>query len=120
MKQLSSEQILKLARSASVEEFAVNKDLMGYVGKKFCQKHGIEILCTMAAQHHDINLARALLESGHYFEMGEVLYMYFFNKMFGFDGQPYIKVNMVHLWYDVIKHCYWQWKARKVNRKSRS
>lgn len=98
MKKLSSDEILRLARSKTYEEFIVNKDLLGFHNKKFCQKHAVEILCTMAAQHHDSKLACQIAKDGKHIQIGDVLQYNMFDKYYTFVGQKYIKDNLHAIW----------------------
>lgn len=105
MHKLSSDEILKLAQSKTYEEFLVNKDLMGFCKKKFCQKHAVEILQTMAAQQHDSKLACKIVEEGKHIKIGDTLWYSLFDWTFKFNGQQYIKNNLndilksIKLWF---------------------
>lgn len=94
MRKLSNDEILRLAHAKTYEEFLVNKDLMGYRGKKFCQKHAVDILAAMAAQQHDSKLACKIVEEGKHIKIGETLWYNFFDWMYQFSGQTYIKDNL--------------------------
>lgn len=102
MKKLSADEILKLARSKTYEEFLVNKDLLGFHGKKFCQKHALDILYTMAAQHHDSKLACQIVNEGKHIQIGDVLMYNMFDWYYTFCGQTYIKDNL-HEIYQAIR-----------------
>lgn len=105
MKQLTSDEILKLARSKNYEEFVVNKDLLGFHSKKFCQKHALEILSTMAAQHHDSKLACRIASEAKHVQIGDVLYYNMFDRYYSFCGQTYIKENLLSI-YEAVKAWY--------------
>ena len=94
MRKLSNSELFSLASSKTYEEFLINKDLIGFSKKKFCQKHALEILETMAAQHHDSKLACKIVEEGKHITMGYVLKYNFFDWMYLFTGQQYIKKNL--------------------------
>ena len=98
MKNLSADEILRLARSKTYEEFLVSKDLLGFNNKKFCQKHAVEILSTMAAQHHDSALACKIISEGKHIQIGDVLQYSMFDKYYMFTGQKYIKDNLHEMW----------------------
>ena len=105
MKQLTSDEILKLARSKNYEEFVVNKDLLGFHNKKFCQKHALEILSTMAAQHHDSKLACQIVDEAKHIQIGDVLYYSLFDAYYQSSWQPYIKANLFEI-YKAVKAWY--------------
>lgn len=98
MIKLSNDEILMLAHAKSYEEFLINKDLLGFRGKKFCQKHAVDILCTMAAQQHDSKLACKIVEDGKHITIGWTLKYNFFDWMYKFCGQDYIKKNLENIY----------------------
>ena len=98
MKKLSAYEILKLARCKTYEEFIVNKDLLGFHNKKFCQKHALDILATMAAQHHDSKLACKIVSDGKHIQIGDVLRYNMFDMYYQSYGQRYIKENLFEIY----------------------
>ena len=99
MRTLSLDELLVLARSKTLEEFMIAKDLLGFHGRKFCQKHSIEILSTMAAQHHDSKFACSLIASGKHFTLGRFNVSFeMFDRWYKFAGQPYIKHSLHDIW----------------------
>lgn len=98
MKKLSPNELIKLAQSKNYEEFLVIKDLMGFHNKKFCQKHALDILATMAAQHHDSKLACQIVNEGKHIQIGDVLKYNMFDKYYLFAGQQYIKKNLYDIY----------------------
>ena len=101
MKKLSSHEILQLARSKTYEEFLINKDLIGWHNKKFCQKHAVEILTTMAAQQHDNKLACKIINEAKHIMIGDDLKYRMFDAWYTFSGQTYIKNNLLDMWHAV-------------------
>ena len=99
MRTLSPDELLALARSKTPEEFMIAKDLLGFHGRKFCQKQSIEILSTMAAQHHDSKLACSFIDNGNVFTIGRFSVSYeMFDRWWKFAGQVYIKQNLHDIW----------------------
>ena len=105
MKQLTSDEILKLARSKNYEEFIVNKDLLGFRNKKLCQKLALAVLSTMAAQHHDSKLACQIVDEAKHIQIGDVLYYNLFDAYYQSSIQPYIKANLFEI-YKAVKAWY--------------
>lgn len=73
MAKLDNEQAKILGKSKTYEEFLVNKDLLGFKGKKFGQNDSFEILKWMAYFHEDSVLACRIVEEAKHITIGYTL-----------------------------------------------
>ena len=73
MARLDNEQAKTLGKSKTYEEFLVNKDLLGFKGKKFGQNDSFEILKYMAYFHKNSALACKIIEEAKHITIGYTL-----------------------------------------------
>lgn len=104
MKNLTLDKCLKLARSKNYEEFIINKDLLGFHNKKFCQKLALNILQCMAAYQHDAELACQIINEGKHIQIGDFLKYEIFDCYYQCIEQKYVKDNLHKIYKAICRY----------------
>lgn len=84
MVRLDTEQARILGKSKTYEEFLVNKDLLGFKGKKFGQNDSFEILKWMALFSKDSALACKIVEEAKHITIGYTLLERLYDNIYGY------------------------------------
>ena len=107
MVRLDTEQAKILGKSKTYEEFLINKDLLGFKGKKFGQNDSFEILKWMAYFHKDSALACKIVEEAKHITIGYTLleracdntYGYFIGQSKNAKQNAIDIYHAVHAWF---------------------
>ena len=106
MNHIDSDNVFKLAKAKTLEEFAVIKDTLPFKRKKLNANDTTEVLICMAAQQHDSKLAKKLIRKAEHITVSKNVLHWIIRWASSKALQQYIRDNLnsmifeIEMWLD--------------------
>lgn len=101
MNHIDPDQVFKLAKANTVEEFAVIKDMLPFKCKKLNTNDTTAVLLCMAAQRHDSELAKKLIRKAEHVTVSKNVLSRIFRWASSKSLQKYIMDNLSTMMFEI-------------------